>query len=127
MNPGERDVQPKASLGIQGVGMVFDGAEAITKTASFTKAATSGLKMSVGVLGIVSTTVEFIEDAQDGVSWGDGAKVMIGVGTTAAVVFAGPIIGGAAVIYGITDFALEAYTGHGLNDRIGAGIDNILK
>lgn len=73
----------------------------------------------VGVLGVGLTTYEGFTD-RDGFTWGDGAKVLIGLG----VVFSP--IGWIAAGYAVLDLGFGLATGTTITDRIGNAVDNVV-
>jgi RHS repeat-associated protein len=91
--------------------------------------AASKLKFATGALAILSVVAETVEDASDeeGFTWGDGAKLLVGGGVAIAAIAGSPFVITGAAIYGLVDFGLEMTTGAGLTDRIGAGVDALVK
>ena len=73
-----------------------------------------GKKLStrLGVLGAVVTGVEGLLD-KDGLTWGDGLKVGVGLATMVSYGW----------IYGIVDLGVSVTTGTSITDRLGSGLD----
>jgi hypothetical protein len=71
---------------------------------------------SPGVFGAVVTGIEGAFD-KDGLTWGDGLKMGIGLVT---ILYYG-------WIYGVVDLGLGLTIGTSIKDRFGSGVDNALR
>lgn len=58
---------------------------------------------------------------------GDAAKLAVGAGVTAIAILGTPMWATGAVIYGAVDLGFGFFTEASLSDRLGAGIDNMIK
>jgi hypothetical protein len=87
------------------------------------------VKMAGTTLGVAGVIVSGIESGLDenGFTWGDAAKLVVGAGATAIAILGAPVWATGAVVYGVADLGFGLFTEASLSDRLGAGIDNMIK
>jgi hypothetical protein len=115
---------------VGGIGLELSAAEGILKS-QVNKASSlaqkaevlGGVKIAVvagKTLGVVGAALTAFEGAldRDGLTWGDGARVAIGLATTFTP---------AGWIYGVLDLGIGMATGTTLTDRIGTLVDEEIR
>ena len=129
LNPHSTTSETAPSTIIGGQGLLVELAKlaakseaTAAKTSSALNTALSAAKYvkyagkALGGIGAIATGIEGALDG-NGFTWGDGAKVAIGLATIFTPV---------GWVYGIIDLGTAVVSGTSISDRIGSGIDNSL-
>ncbi|WP_223649913.1 RHS repeat-associated core domain-containing protein [Hymenobacter psoromatis] len=123
---GETSLSASGGVGLlslegTGVDLALKHSYGVESLRSFAERRTLGISSIIGKsLGLVGAAATLIESANDdnGLTYGDAAKVVLGLAFTFC-----PPLAVAGIVFAVADIGVQLASGKSISDRLGTGID----